>query len=328
MVSMERRDFLKHFTTVVASPIVGLRSRTALMTLAGASASVNEPIPIVDAHQHLWDLDRFRLPWVSGTKALNRSFSTADYLEATRGLSIVRSVYLEVDVDPEQQVEEAEYAIGLCQDPETPTAGAVISGRPSSKDFRGYVERFAVAPEIKGLRQVLHGVSTPKGYCLTPEFVAGIQLLGEHGLSFDLCMRPEELNDAERLVAQCTGMAFILDHLGNARIGMTPLETDRWRTAISQLAERPNLVAKVSGIIASAQGKEWSINDLAPFVDHVIEAFGPDRVLFGGDWPVCNLGGTLKGWVEALKQIVASRPETDQRKLFSENADRVYRLVD
>src|SRR5262249_17429407 len=155
---------------------------------------------IVDTHQHLWDLRRFRLPWLKGAPRLDRNFLMADYLEATKGLNVVKSVYMEVDVEPSQQVEEAEYVIDLCRRREGPMLGVVISGRPASGDFKAYLARFKQSPEIKGLRQVLHGSSTPPGYCLDERFLAGIRLLGEQGLSFDICIRPNELRDAAKLI--------------------------------------------------------------------------------------------------------------------------------
>src|SRR5947207_13751704 len=138
-------------------------------------------LPIVDTHQHLWDLSRFRLPWLQGAGAINRSFTMKDYLEATAGLNVQKTVYMEVDVDPSQQIEEAEYVIDLCQRHDNPMAAAVISGRPAAAEVKTYITRFKDSPYIKGVRQVLHGGSTPPVYCLTPEFIGGLGLLGNLG---------------------------------------------------------------------------------------------------------------------------------------------------
>ncbi|MCS6776201.1 MAG: amidohydrolase family protein, partial [Chthonomonadaceae bacterium] len=147
-------------------------------------------LPVIDTHQHLWDLSRFRLPWLDSEPALARSYLMEEYLQESAGLQVVRTVYMEVDVEPSQHVAEAEYVIALCERADNPMAGAVIGGRPAAADFAAYLDRFRGVPYIKGVRQVLHG-STPAGYCLTPEFVRGLRLLGERGLCFDLCMRPE-----------------------------------------------------------------------------------------------------------------------------------------
>src|SRR5262249_44033006 len=112
-------------------------------------------LPIVDTHEHLWDLTKFNLPWTKGEKRLARSFVTKDGLEATRGLSVIKTVYMEVDVDPAQQVQEAEYVIDLCRRNDNPMLAAVISGRPASSGFRDYIMKYKDSPYIKGVRQVL-----------------------------------------------------------------------------------------------------------------------------------------------------------------------------
>lgn len=316
-----RRAFLRRAT---AGALMGLTAAARSATLAEAKS--DEPsIPIIDTHQHLWDLRKFRLPWVKGAPVLNRNFLMDDYLRATEGLHVVKSVYMEVDVEPAQQVEEAEYVSEICRRKDTPMVAAVISGRPASGGFKDYLDRFRNAPEIKGIRQVLHSAETPPGYCVDARFIKGIQLLGERGLSFDVCLRPTELRDAARLIDACPGTSFILDHCGNADVRSPDLSS--WRADIAEVAKRDRVVCKVSGIVASTKGAPWSPEDLAPIVDHVLEVFGPDRVVFGGDWPVCTLGATYRQWVEALRTIVRHRSQADQRKLFHENALRVYRLA-
>jgi predicted TIM-barrel fold metal-dependent hydrolase len=270
-------------------------------------------------------LQRFSLAWIEPGSPLDRDFLMADYRTATAGLGVVKSVYMEVDVIPAQQVAEAEWAIGVCEAGMTPMVGAVISGRPASEGFAAYLARFRDRRPVKGLRQVLHASTTPPGYGLDPAFIRGLRLLGEAGLSFDLCMRPAELPDAARLIDACPGTAFILDHCGNADVRAR--DRSRWRDDIARVAERPNVACKVSGIVASARGTPWTADDLAPIVDHVLDAFGPDRVVFGGDWPVCTLAATYRQWVDALRAIVRARPAAVQRKLFHDNALRIYRLT-
>ena len=189
---------------------------------------------------------------------------------------------------------------------DTALAAAVISGRPASEKFADYIRPLAKEPTIKGLRQVLHGPGTPAGFCLQPEFVRGIRLLGELGLSFDLCMRPGELRDGAKLAEACPETRFILDHCGNAGLRRRPRRHGR-RTS-PRWPKRPNVCGKVSGIVASTKGHAWRPDDLAPIINHVLEVFGPDRVVFGGDWPVCLLGSPLAGWVECPPRG-RSRPE-------------------
>ena len=294
-------------------------------------------IPIIDTHQHLWDLSKFTLPWVDGAPAINRSYLQSDYAAATAGLNVVKAVYMEVDVESSQQVAEALYIIDQCQRPDTPTAGAVISGRPASTDFAAYIGQFKGNPYIKGVRQVLHGPETPAGYCLQPTFVKNIQLLGEMGLRFDLCLRPAELSDAVKLVDQAPDTRFVVDHCGNAdpyivadintpSADPAPHTRQQWLDDMQALANRPHVICKISGIIARVV-PGWSAATLAPTVNHCLDVFGPDRVVFGGDWPVCTLGASYREWVTALREIIADRSEQDQRKLLHDNAEHFYTLA-
>jgi L-fuconolactonase len=296
-------------------------------------------LPIVDTHQHLWDLAKFKLPWLATAPTLNKNHLMADYLAATEGLNVVRTVYMEVDVEPSQRLAEAEYVIDLSGQAGNPMQGAVISGSPDAPDFKSYLARLKDSPYIKGVRQVLHVPERGPGHCLTPAYVAGVQYLGEVGLSFDLCMRPAELADAARLVAHCPDTQFILDHCGNADPlvvnGADPGPAQgnpfwhtaaQWRQDIETLAGYPNLVCKISGIVARAPAG-WSPAELAPTINHCLDSFGFDRVIFGGDWPVCTLGASYREWATALRQVIQSRSEAEQRKLLHDNAVRLYGLA-
>jgi predicted TIM-barrel fold metal-dependent hydrolase len=319
-IPIDRRAFLKTAAAVVAS--APLPAKTGEKTV----------LRIIDTHQHLWDLKRFQLPWLKNVAALNKSYLMEDYLQATAALEksapparVVRSIYMEVDVAPQQQQAEADWVVGVCKRGGTPMVAGVVSGRPASDDFARYAQQFKGSPYIKGIRQVLHVPQTPATYCLDRKFIAGIRLLGELGLSFDLCMRPAELPDATRLIDACPDTRFILDHCGNTDIKAK--DRSQWKKDIAEVARRKNVVCKVSGIVASAPPGKWTADDLAPIVNHTLDVFGPDRVMFGGDWPVCTLAATYSQWVEALRAIVRNRKEEEQRKLFHDNAVRVYQLT-
>lgn len=301
---------------------------TTLWGTAGSRAATlfENPQPVIDTHQHLWDLEKFRLPWLSGdgVAVIRKSFVMSDYLQATRGLNVVKAVYMEVDVAPELQVAEAEYVLDLCRRDDNPTVAAVISGRPASTEFADYIRRFASDPHLKGVRQVLHGPSTPAGYCLQPQFVKSVQLLGELGLRYDLCLRPGELADGVKLVDQCPQTRFVVDHCGNLGVTNTDAGLRKtWEDGLRALAERPNTVCKISGIVASA-APAWTAADLAPNVNFALDTFGEDRVMFAGDWPVCTLRATFAEWLGALQLIVSQRSPEFRRKLFYENAAKFY----
>ncbi len=332
-----RREFIDR--TARATVALGLSSSAACSRAPEAGGgSDSSMIPIVDTHQHLWDLEKFRPPWLSSAPpVLARSYVTKDYLEATEGLEVVKAVYMEVDVDPRQQIEEAEHVIELSRSSEHPTVAAVVSGRPASRAFRGHINRFMGNEYIKGVRQVLHVPETPRGLCLHEQFIQSVRHLGELGMSFDICMRPTELADGVRLATHCPDTLIIVDHCGNAdpkaflggdRAGEEAPwhKVEPWKRDMGEFAKLSNVVCKISGIVARAPGDDWSAEDLAPIVNFCLDTFGPDRVVFGGDWPVCRLVASYREWVEALKQIISSRPVEEQRKVLHDNAVRLYKL--
>lgn len=286
---------------------------------------------IIDTHQHLWDLKEFKLPWVEqltgkAKEILGRNYLLSDYAEATQGLQVKRAIYMEVDVAAEEQLKEAEFVTKVCAEGKTPMVAAVVSGRPAANGFKEYLDRLKDSKYIKGLRQVLHTPATPAKFCLEDKFIKGVQLLGERGLSFDLCVKNDQLAYAAELVDRCPQTRFILDHCGNPHNGTLDLE--RWRKALAMVAgaKNRNVMCKVSGLYANVTAEQWPAQKLAPIVRGVIDEFGWERVLFAGDWPVVNLGASFKVWVETVKQIVRRDKPENQARLFRDNAVNFYGL--
>jgi predicted TIM-barrel fold metal-dependent hydrolase len=339
-MNSRRRQFL----VGAAQAVVALGAAGAIRPVAGQAAQADsaakpEAIPLVDTHQHLWDLSKLRLPWLKGDNPINRSFVMKDYREATEGLGVVKAVYMEVDVDPADQVAEAEYVLDICRRGDAPTCAAVIGGRPAEAGFRQYITRYKDSPYIKGVRHIPPVSEGRKPIFLEDPFVAGVRLLGELGMSFDLCVPPAVLLEGAKLIDRCPGTRFILDHCGNADVkqfraarGEGPGRAAAlhfvavWRRSIAVIAQRKNVVSKISGIIASVPKEGWTPDDLAPIINHCLDSFGPDRVMFASDWPVCTLGAPLRRWVEALREVIRARPVAEQRKLLGENAIRFYGL--
>ena len=277
---------------------------------------------IVDTHQHLWDLDLFRYSWLGSLPALNRSFRMSDYLAAVKGLDVVKSVHLEADVDESYMLDETRHLLALGNQPDNPLEGIVACGRPESDDFKSYLDQIAGHPKLKGIRRVLHTQPDEVGQGVT--FINNVALLSGYGLSFDLCVLARQIPIAIRLVSKCPDVVFILDHCGVPQVREKNL--DPWRSYITEIAKFSNVSCKISGLVAYADPQRWTTDDLRPFVEHAIASFGWDRVLFGSDWPVCTLSASYQQWVAALKEITRDAGEVNQRKLFRDNALRVYRL--
>jgi predicted TIM-barrel fold metal-dependent hydrolase len=322
-----RRDFLKAGSAALAG--AAICRRMSFLEASQTNTADTQTIPIVDTHQHLWDLEKVNLPWLEngGPKELNRSFVMSDYLEATKGQNIVKTVYMEVNVAPDHQEKEANYVIELCKKNDNPMAAAVVGGSPGAKEFREYAKKYEDNAYIKGYRTVLHDPDRPQGMCLAPLFVEHIKMLGDTGKSFDLCMRPGEVPDGVKLAEKCQKTRFVLDHCGNLSVTNTDGKLRKaWEAGIKAAAGLENMVCKISGIVVTAKKGEWVPQDLADNINFCLEAFGEDRVMFAGDWPVCTLRASFAEWVNALKWIVRDRPQEFQRKLFHDNAVKFYGL--
>ncbi len=278
---------------------------------------------IIDTHQHLWDLDKLPYSWTANQPKLNRSFRIDDYLEATRGIEVIKSVHVEADIDEAFIPDETRYILELSERDDNPLSGVVANGRPEHDNFREYVRQFAGHPNLKGIRRLLQ--SEPDELSTTTTFTENIRSLAEFGLSFDICVRDHQLPVAIRLVKECPNVSFILDHCGNPDIKNR--DYDAWRERIAEIADLPNVVIKVSGIVVNTDVENWTVEDLRPAIEHVIASFGWDRVMFGSDWPVCTLAASYRQWFDALNFLVKGASEENKRKLFKENAERVYRLT-
>lgn len=280
-------------------------------------------IQIIDTHQHLWDLDRFRYSWLRENPALNRSFRMDNYLEATQGLNVVKSVHLEADVDEDFMLDETRWLLDLSNHEDNPLEGIVACGRPEAGNFRNYLDEIAGHPRLKGIRRVLH--TQPDDLGLKNIFIENIAALADYNLSFDICVLARQLPTAISLVSHCPDVHFVLDHCGIPQVKEQIL--DPWRLHIAEIAKFPNVSCKISGLVAYADPATWTASDLRPYIEHVIACFGWDRVLFGSDWPVCTLSASYLQWVDALRLITAPAGQAQQKQLFYENALRVYRLA-
>ena len=322
---LSRRNFLASSASL-GTAVVAMQAALTAQESAGQESA----IPVVDTHEHLWDLSRLRLPWLNQARSAHfrRSYLPKDYDEATNGINIVKTVYMEVNCDPADHEAEADYVIKLCQSPNSRMRGAVIGGSVDRPAFADYIKRYATNPHVKGVRMILNDPDRHKALCLQPTFVKNVQYLGELGLSYDICIRPAELMDAVRLIEHCPRTRFIVDHCGNRDVQATD-EKSRltWEEGMRAAASHENVMCKISGIVATAKPKTWQPADLAPAINFCLDTFGSDRVFFGGDWPVCTAVATYRQWYDALTWIIRDRSLEFRRKLLHDNAVRFYKLT-
>lgn len=280
-------------------------------------------ITIVDSHVHLWDPSRFRMSWLDGSPDIDRPMGLADYRSHTAGVDVGGMVYLQVEVEPAYGLMEARWAVERAN--EEPRLGAIVAWAPLEfgEQARAYLDELvAIDRRIKGVRRLIQGESLD--FALQPRFVRGVQLLADYGLTFDICLKHPQLAGAVELVRRCPNVQFILDHIGKPDIAARLL--DPWRAQIRELASLPNVICKVSGMVTEADHARWTTDDLRPYVEHVLESFGEDRVAFGGDWPVVLLASPWRRWVDTLDALTSGLSDDAKRKLWAANARRFYRM--
>ncbi|WP_438482619.1 amidohydrolase family protein [Oleiharenicola lentus] len=275
---------------------------------------------LIDTHQHLWDLQRFPYSWCAGIPVLNRSFVLADYVAASANTEISKTIFMECDVDEPHALDEARHIQALA-DANSSIAGIVASGRPERDGFRAHLEALATLPKLRGVRRVLH--TQPDALSGDSRFVENLRLLPEFGLTFDLCLLARQLSVGLDLVQKLPEVTFILDHCGVPDVKSRAF--DPWRNDIRMLAAQPNVICKISGLVAYADA-QWTTADLEPWFNHVIACFGWDRVVWGGDWPVCTLGAPLSRWVETTHALTRHASDDQRAKLYHLNAERIYRV--
>jgi predicted TIM-barrel fold metal-dependent hydrolase len=271
---------------------------------------------ILDTHLHLVYQDRFSYPWLGGAGKLNRQWTVEDYYAEAKGLGIDRALHMEVDVAESDMLAETEFMLRV----HPLVVGAIANGRPESENFAAYLD--ALPAGVRGIRRLLQ--FQPPELSQSATFIENLKRLPARQLVFDLCLKSHELDVARVLIPKCPDVQFVLDHCGNPKIAGG--EWDGWVSQIKAIAAFPNVACKVSGILANVDDA-WTVDQLRPYVETVIETFGWDRVVWGSDHPVVTLFADLGRWVEASRTIVGGAIQDEQEKLFFRNAERIYRVA-
>ena len=280
---------------------------------------------MIDTHIHLLEPDRFTYEWTKGFPALTGRFDLSDYQKASADTGIQAGVFMEVDC--EESADEARYFCSLAEQPGCLIQAVVAAARPESPDFERNLEAMA-HPRLTGIRRVLH--TQPDELSQSALFRENVSRLGGLGLSFDLCVLQRQLPLALDLVRACPQTTFILDHCGVPEISSNDAPAGAgflaWQKSIRALAAEPNVNGKISGITAYAPAPLRNAEGLRPYIDTMLEAFGPSRLVWGGDWPVVNLGNGLLAWSNITRELL-SRLTADERTLIlSTNAKKIYRI--
>jgi predicted TIM-barrel fold metal-dependent hydrolase len=279
-------------------------------------------VTIIDTHLHLIYREILNYPWLKDVPPLQQDFSLERYRTEAARCGIRAALHMEVDVDEADIEAETRHVRRLSSEPGSLLRGAISACRPESADFPAFLERQLADPFVKGFRRVLHVM--PDDLSEQPAFRANIGRLKGSERPFDLCVLPHQIEKAVALVDLCPDVQFVLDHCG-----VPPIKDRKehpWRERISEIARRPNVVVKISGVVAYAAPETWTLTDIRPYVEHAIESFGWDRVVWGSDWPVCTLTASLSTWLAATHAITQPCSNDERHKLLADNARRIWRL--
>ncbi|MBV9753150.1 MAG: amidohydrolase family protein [Hyphomicrobiales bacterium] len=278
---------------------------------------------IVDSHVHLYDIERFRYGWLENVPSLKRTSLLGDFDRARGPVEVDKIVFAEVAIDPGLHLEEADFIQDL-SDNDDRLAGMVAhapleKGSAVEDDLAALTKHRA----LRGIRRLIETERDPS-FCIEPRFLEAVRLLPKHGLSFDICVKHWALVYGLELARRCPEVTFILDHIGKPDIRHGLHEP--WRSQIREMAALDNVVCKVSGVITEADHARWNKHEIKPYIAHVIDAFGFDRVMYGSDWTVSNLTHPYPVFVELLDEMLEGTSEAEKRKLYRDTAIRVYRL--
>lgn len=279
-------------------------------------------IPITDTHQHLIYPEQWPYSWTKDIPPLaGKAFHYADYEQAIAGTGITKTIFMETVPDDPHSFAEAKFVYDLAMKPGSLIAGVIASGRPEENGFEKYLDSIRHL-KLVGLRRILHVV--PDELSQQSQFRENVRHLGKLGLTFDLCFLARQLPIALELARACPDVQLILDHCGVPDVANQTL--DPWRENIRALAALPNVACKISGVMAFGSPAQATADGVRPFVEHCLEHFGWDRVVWGGDWPVCCITTTMADWVSVARELVRHESEANQKKLFHKNAARIYGL--
>ncbi len=279
--------------------------------------------PIIDSHIHLLDQKRFGYTWSNGAPALKRDWTPDDLASSVKPYEIEGFVFVEVDVDMPQYPDEADWVESLARQDRRVLGAVVCLPLEQGGRIEPELERVAKLPVVRGVRRLIQNQPDPE-FVLRADFLAALRLLPRYRLSFDVCIFHTQMPNTLKMMRACPEVAFVLDHI--AKPGIRAGLLDPWREHLREMAALPNVVCKLSGVTTEADHKAWTRDQLRPYIDHVIERFGPDRILYGGDWPVSELAGSYLQWLATLDWATAGFSLADKRKLFRDNAVRAYRL--
>lgn len=283
----------------------------------------SQPVRILDSHVHYISPDRFVYPWLEQFPVLRRPALSGHFRQASLGAPVTKLVVVEASADLVHCVDEAAWIADLVAD--EPRLAGIVARVPLADPVRRnrVLDRLAAIQLVRGVRDIIQWEAP--GYCSQPEYLAGARELGRRGLVCELCIFHPQLAEVVELVRACPEVRFVLDHCGKP--GIRARLWQPWAGHLRELADRPNVVCKISALLTEADPAAWTAAEIHPYIDQAIACFGTDRLLFGGDWPVCTLAGPWSAWYALTCTAVAAWSPAERDAFFYGNAARTYGIT-
>lgn len=290
-----------------------------------SGTGVDDTEGVIDAHHHVWDLSVRDQEWITGPELapLRRDFLLTHLEPEARAAGVTATVLVQTIGVPQETPE----FLALAQDSDL-VAGVVGWTDLTSPDTARTLAALREGPggeHLVGIRHQVQGESDPC-WLLRPDVLRGLTAVAEAGLVYDLVVRPHQLAAAHAAARLLPGLTFVLDHAGKPPIASG--EPRPWADMVRLLAGLPNTVCKLSGLVTEADRARWSVEDLRPYADTVLDAFGPRRLMFGSDWPVCRLAADYAEVIAATRELTAALRPAERHEVFTGTALRTYGLVE
>ncbi|MEM9345674.1 MAG: amidohydrolase family protein [Planctomycetota bacterium] len=273
---------------------------------------------ILDSHHHLWDYDPQQYPWIPPGTPLEQSYGLNDLVEHSADTGLVGTIA----VQARQTLGETEWLLGLAE--RDPLCKGVVGWVPLQDPSVGEIMgRFHDKPLFKGIRHVIQDEEDPE-FMLRPALLDGIKTIASMGLRYDILIFAHQLPNTIKMVDQLPDdMPLVLDHI--AKPVITPGTFDEiWAKHFAELAKRPNVLCKLSGMATEVKAESWDDSLLKPYFDHAANCFGVDRLMFGSDWPVALLMTDYKRWVQTVTGAISELSQSEQAQILYQNAASFY----
>ena len=276
---------------------------------------------ITDSHQHFWQVRRFDYPWMSEDLGLlYRDYLPIDLAPILQQNGVGKTVLVQAS----NSVAESRWLLDLA-DVNSFIAGVVGWVDLMSADVEVQLDELCAHPKFKGVRHLVE--SEPQDdWFVQPTVLSGLKKLPRRGLSYDLLVHTRHLKHVSQLAITCPELPLVIDHLAKPPIARN--EIREWSHALEPLARYPNIHCKLSGLATEADWRSWQPNELRPYVECALEFFGPERMMFGSDYPVCLLAASYDRVLDSFQELLKDLSEANREKIFSKNATKFYRLTD